>query len=60
MFITILMILLRLGSLEEILAPKIPECLCGMVAVEKCDGPSVCIVFLGIELDSVKMEMHLL
>ena len=29
------------------------------VANEKCKGPSVCIVFLGIELDSVNMEMWL-
>ena len=27
------------------------------VALEKCEGPSVCIVFLGIEIDSVNMEM---
>ena len=29
------------------------------VAEEKCEGPSVCIIFLGIELDSINMEMRL-
>ena len=29
------------------------------VALEKCAGPAVCIVFLGIELDSEKLEMRL-
>ena len=29
------------------------------VALEKCEGPSVCIVFLGIEIDYVSMEMRL-
>jgi hypothetical protein len=29
------------------------------VALEKCAGPAVCIVFLGIELDSDKLEMRL-
>ena len=29
------------------------------VALQKCVGPAVCIVFLGIELDSEKLEMRL-
>ena len=28
-----------------------------MVAVEKCEGPTCCIIYLGVEIDSVKMEM---
>lgn len=28
------------------------------VALEKCVGPAVCIIFLGIELDSEKLEMR--
>jgi len=29
------------------------------VAVEKCEGPTCCIIYLGIEIDSVEMEMRL-
>ena len=29
------------------------------VALQKCVGPAVCIIFLGIELDSEKLEMRL-
>lgn len=29
------------------------------VALNKCEGPSACLTFLGIEIDSVAMEMRL-
>ena len=29
------------------------------VALEKCAGPAVCTVFLGIKLDSERLEMQL-
>jgi len=34
-------------------------CTQGTVAVEKCEGPTCCIICLGIEIDSVEMEMRL-